>query len=257
MLGVVGGNGKTGRAVIAATPTARAIGRNDFADLTAAFSGLSAIYVIAPNMHPDEPAFVERVLDAAKQVGINRIGYHSVAAPYVPEMPHHLGKAESERLIRTSGLDWTILQPGPYIQNFLPQLKSENPEIAVPYNPKKEYGLVDLMDVGEVVARTFAGDSFIGATLELGGPELINIGQLAEIAVGALGQKVPVRQISPADWAQGPGAGLESHERDWLLAMFAYYDAHGLPVSSVATRAVLGREPKSVAQVFARELGKN
>lgn len=254
MLGVVGGNGKTGKAVIAATPNARAIGRNDFADLAAAFAGTSAIYVIAPNMHPDEPEFVERVLDAAKKVGITRIGYHSVAAPYVPEMPHHLGKAESERLIRTSGLDWTILQPGPYIQNFLPQLKGERPELAVPYNPEKQYGLVDLNDVGEVVARIFADDSLIGSTLELGGPEQINIEQLAKIAGEVLGRTVPVREISPADWAQGPGASLEPHERDWLLAMFAYYDAHGLPVGAVSTEAVLGRKPNSVAQVFAREL---
>ncbi len=257
MLGVVGGNGKTGKAVIAAAPNSRAIGRNDFADLATAFGDLSAIYVIAPNMHPDEPAFVERVLDAAKKVGITRIGYHSVAAPYVPEMPHHLGKAESERLIRTSGLAWTILQPGPYMQNFLPQLKAEPPELVVPYNPKKQFGLIDLNDVGEVVARIFADDSFVGATLELGGPEQINIEQLARIGGEVRGKSVPVRQISPTDWAVGPGASLELHEREWLLAMFAYYDAHGLLVGSVSTKAVLGRQPNSVAQVFARELAKN
>lgn len=257
MLGVVGGNGKTGRAVIAAMPKSRAVGRNDFADLAAAFAGLSAAYVIAPNMHPDEPAFVERVLDAAKKVGITRIGYHSVAAPYVPEMPHHFGKAESERLIRTSGLAWTILQPGPYIQNFLPQLKAEQPELVVPYDPTKKFGLVDLNDVGEVVARIFADDAFIGATLELGGPEQINVEQLAKIGAEVLGKTVPVREISPTDWAAGPGANLEPHEREWLLAMFAYYDAHGLPVGAASTRAVLGRAPNSVAQVFARELAKN
>jgi NAD(P)H dehydrogenase (quinone) len=105
---VVGGSGKTGRAVGAALRRGGAepvpVGRAEWGALPGAFAGCDAVHLIAPNMHPDEPAFVTEVLAAARAAGVPRVGYHSVAAPYVPAMPHHLGKAVSEDLVRRSGL---------------------------------------------------------------------------------------------------------------------------------------------------------
>jgi NAD(P)H dehydrogenase (quinone) len=57
---VVGGHGKTGRAVSAAllgrAVTVVATGLAEWAHLPGALDGCHAAYVIAPNMHPDEPA---------------------------------------------------------------------------------------------------------------------------------------------------------------------------------------------------------
>lgn len=119
---VVGGHGKTGRAVGAALSDpdvdVLTLGRADWADLPSAVAGCDAAYVIAPNLHPDEPAYVASVLAALVSGGVPRVVYHSVASPYVPAMPHHLGKAVSEDRVRRSGLAWTILQPGAYLQNL-------------------------------------------------------------------------------------------------------------------------------------------
>src|SRR3954452_14727353 len=117
-IAVIGGHGKTGRAVCAAVPGAVPLGRADWDDLAAALAGCDAAYLIAPNLHPDEPAYVTAALAALQQAGVARVVYHSVASPYVPEMPHHLGKARAEDVVRRSGLAWTILQPGAYLQNL-------------------------------------------------------------------------------------------------------------------------------------------
>src|SRR3954471_16328589 len=113
---VLGGHGKTGRAVCAALPDATPLGRADWADLAASLAGCDAAYLIAPNLHPDEPAYVAEALDAMAAAGVGRVVYHSVASPYLPALPHHVGKAVSEDLVRRSGLAWTILQPGVYLQ---------------------------------------------------------------------------------------------------------------------------------------------
>src|SRR5688500_14648236 len=119
---VLGGHGKTGRAVCSALAArgvdARPLGRADWPDLAAAMAGCEAAYVIAPNLHPDEPSYVASVLSALVSAGVGRVVYHSVASPYAPAMPHHVGKAVSEDLVRRSGLDWTVLQPGAYLQNL-------------------------------------------------------------------------------------------------------------------------------------------
>ncbi|WP_408896525.1 SDR family oxidoreductase [Nocardioides sp. R1-1] len=241
---ILGGSGKTGRAVGAALAQAgaatRPLGRAAFDDLPAALAGADAVHVIAPNLHPDEPSYVAAVVDAARATGVGRLGYHSVASPYAPAMPHHLGKAASEDLVRRSGLAWTILQPCAYVQNLLPALRAARTsgELTVPYAVDVPFGMVDLHDVAAATAVALRGEEHVGATYELGGPALVSVADVAA-AVGLTARRVP--------------AEPEAHP--WLRAMFDYYDAHGLPTGGVPLRALLGRPPASVREVLARDLG--
>ncbi len=255
---VLGGRGKTGRVVARALTTRgarpRPVGRELFADPVVTLAGTAAVYVVAPNMYADEPDYVAAVLDAASHAGVGRAVYHSVAAPYAPGMPHHLGKAQAEDLLRRGDLPWTILQPCAYVQNFVPALQAHPPALRVPYDLDRPFGLVDLEDVAEAAARVLLDDGHAGATYELGGPRLVSVRDVAAAATDVLGSDVPVEAVSPEEWAAGPGAHLGAREREWLLAMFAYYDRHGLPAGSLPLRCLLGREPHDVRTVLEREL---
>ena len=220
-IAVLGGHGKTGRAVCTAL-TARGarpvpLGRADGDDLPGAVRGCDAAYLIAPNLHPDEPAYVATVLAALEDAGVGRVVYHSVASPYVPAMPHHLGKARSEDAVRRSGLAWTVLQPGAYLQN----LDLTGP-VRVPYDPHASFGFLDLADLGAAAAAVLLDEGHVGATYELAS----RVATVAELAAEA---DVTVERID--DPATHP----------WLSAMFAYYDRHGLPVGTLPLRALLGR----------------
>lgn len=216
---VLGGHGKTGRAVTSALSsrgaTAVPLGRADWRDLASAVVGCEAGYVIAPNLHPDEPAHVATALDALAQAGVGRVVYHSVASPYAPAMPHHLGKARSEDLVRRSGLAWTILQPGAYLQN----LDLTGP-VTVPYSPDVSFGFLDLADLGRAAAVVLTEPGHTGATYELA-TRVATVRELADEA------GVPVSQV--------PDPGTHP----WLSAMFAYYDDHGLPVGTRVLEALL------------------
>lgn len=221
-IAVLGGHGKTGRAVAAALADRGAeavpLGRDAWSDLPGALAGCGAAYLIAPNLHPDEPAYVGEALAAMSTAGVARVVYHSVASPYVPEMPHHLGKAASEDLVRRSGLAWTILQPGAYVQN----LDLSGPSVSVPYDVDAPFGLLDLADLGAAAATVLLEGGHDGATYELASRQ-ITTRQLAAEA-GLTAERV-------AD----PGT------HPWLTAMFGYYDRHGLPVGTLPLRALLGR----------------
>jgi uncharacterized protein YbjT (DUF2867 family) len=208
---VFAGRGKTGRAVASALPDAVALGRDGW-DL----DGCTAAYLVAPNLHPDEPRYVAAALDAMREAGVGRVVYHSVASPYVPAMPHHLGKAAAEDLVRRSGLAWTILQPAVYLQNF----DLSRPTLGVPYDVDAPFGFLDLADLGAAAARVLREDGHVGATYELASRQA-TVRQLAEEA-GIVAERVP-----------DPGT------HPWLTAMFGYYDRHGLPAGTLALRALL------------------
>jgi NAD(P)H dehydrogenase (quinone) len=212
---VVGGHGKTGRAVCAALDDPVPLGRADWPDLASAVAGCGAAYVIAPNLHPDEPAYVDSVLRALTEAGVGRVVYHSVASPYVPAMPHHLGKAVSEDLVRRSGLAWTILQPGAYLQN----LDLSGP-LEVPYSPDVSFGFLDLVDLGAAAALVLTEDGHVGATYELA-TRVATVRELADEA------GLEVRQVP------------DPRTHPWLSAMFAYYDEHGLPVGTRVLASLL------------------
>lgn len=258
---VVGGHGKTGRAVCSALAGRGAIavplGRRDWPDLPGAMAGCTAVHVIAPNMHPDEPAYVAEVLAAASASGVRRLVLHSVVAPYAPDMPHHLGKARAEDLVRRSGADWSLLQPGAYVQNFLPALQDaggQDPLLRVAYSPHSRFGLVDLLDVAEASATVLLDACHVGATYELAGPALVSVTDIAQQAADVLGRPVAVEQLSGEEWAVTEGAALDPRVREGLLAMFAHYDAHGLPAGSLPLAALLGRTPTTSRETLRREL---
>lgn len=225
---VLGGHGKTGRAVGAALGARGAeavpLGRAAWGDLAGALRGSAAAYVIAPNLHPDERSYVASALAALQAAEVPRVVYHSVASPYVPAMPHHLGKAVAEDLVRRSGLAWTVLQPGAYVQN----LDLTGP-VSVPYSVDTVFGFLDLADLGAAAATVLLEDDHAGATYELAS----TVATVRELAAR---HGVPAsRSVA---WS---GEGLDPRERDWLRAMFAYYDRHGLPVGTLPLRALLGR----------------
>ena len=209
---VLGGHGKTGRAVCDALAgrdvEAVPLGRSDWPDLAGAVTGCGAAYVAS-------------ALAALTAAGVGRVGYHSVASPYAPAMPHHLGKAASEDMVRRSGLEWTILQPGAYLQN----LDLTGP-IDLPYSPDVPFGFLDLDDLGRVTAVVLTGDGHVGATYELA-TRVATVRELADEA------GVEVRRV--------PDPGTHP----WLSAMFAYYDAHGLPVGTRVLAALIGHTPGS------------
>ena len=235
---VVGGTGKTGRAVTAALSARGAaavpLGRAAWIDLAGALGGCDAAYVIAPNMHPDEPAYVESVVGAACRSGVSRVVLHSVASPYLPAMPHHVCKALAEDVVRRSGLAWSILQPGAYVQNF-----AAGTTIRLPYRAGARFGFADLDDVGEVAARVLLEDGHEGATYELA-----SFGCTAAELAAALGSTI--EEVRPRRWAAVEGKKVEPRVRDWLLAMFAYYDGHGLPVGTLPMRMLLDRPPRAL-----------
>ncbi|MFI6983740.1 SDR family oxidoreductase [Embleya sp. NPDC050154] len=228
------------------------------ADLDEALRGCSAIYHIAPNVHPDEPAIGRAVIAAAQRAGVERFVFHSVLRPQLRAMPHHEAKARVEEALFESGLAVTVLQPGPYQQNTLDAREAivRIGDFAVPYRVDAPFAAVDLRDVAQAAAVVLCEDGHEDAVYELAGPEALTprliAGHLAEV----LGRPVTARRIDPRDWYEEARAGgLSGYPLETLTAMFAFYDRHGLTGNPRTLAALLDRAPTRFADFARRVFG--
>ncbi|MER6624193.1 NAD(P)H-binding protein [Streptomyces sp. NPDC000931] len=162
------------------------------ASLKPALDGVRSLFLV-PGMGADAD-----VLTAARQAGVE----HVVLVSSITVRPHsHLpaaaGNLAVERLLRDSGMSWTILRPTQFASNALWWAASirEHRSIRVPY---ADIGLpaVHPADIAAVARAALTGPGHRGRTYALTGPARITPRQQAEALGRALGHEVSVEEIS-------------------------------------------------------------
>ena len=213
--------------------------------LARAFEGAQTVYLICPNMNPDELGIVKNATHAARLAGVERIVYHSVLHPQTESMAHHWGKLRAEEYLFETGLAFTILQPAAYMQNLLANWEeiTNRGVYAVPYGgAAARISMVDLQDVAEAAAIVLTQPGHSGAIYELAGPQALSQEEVAEIFGGVLQRPVRFEHIPLDDWERGAkDGGLGGYALETLASMFRYYDRCGLVGSARVLEWLLGR----------------
>lgn len=223
---------------------ALAVDLRDPSSLFLAFQGARAVYLICPNMAPDEVEISRGVIQAARQNEVERLVYHSVLHPQVEAMPHHWAKMRVEELLFTSQLDFTILQPCAYMQNILGYWQSitQKGVYPVPYAVEARISVVDLDDVAEAATKVLCESEHAGAIYELAGPQPLSQAEMAAIAGEAIGRTVHALAVDRVEWARNVRAsGMNEYAVETLLKMFVYYEQHGFTGCSRVLEDLLER----------------
>src|SRR5688572_23958657 len=92
----------------------------DPASLHGLFDGVDTVYHLAAVLIANDPAIFERVnvggtrnmIEGARAAGVTQFIFVSSASVVYPHTtPYSLSKRECERLVRESGMQWTIVRP--------------------------------------------------------------------------------------------------------------------------------------------------
>jgi len=270
MILVTGAGGKTGRAITKAllkrgaevrgieiieknAEKLRALGAEvvmgdmyNVDDLTRAAEGIQAIYHIPPNVHPDEIELGQNVIAAAKKQGVSRLVYHSLCHSQIEVLPNHWLKLRVEEKVKESGLNFTILQPTPYMQNTLGQWENitQRGFYEIPYEPTTLLGMVDLHDIAEVAAKVLTTEkTYDWATYELAGPEVLSQKEVHQIICDVSGKDIKLEVISREDWgARARKGGMSEYEVMALLKMFEFMEKFGFWGNPGVLEWLLGRK---------------
>jgi uncharacterized protein YbjT (DUF2867 family) len=220
------------------------------ASLVPAVTGVDGVFHIGPGLAAREAEMGVAMVNAAKAAGVRKFVFSGVIHPSISALTNHAAKLPVEDALYTSDLDFTVLQPARFMQNFDLFWNDvvEHDRLSQPYSLSSKFCWVDYRDVAEVAAMALTGSELSYGTFELSAPGNFDSYEAAEILSEVLGRPITASRLPPEQFTSKMPEGPF---RDGMTRMMAHYDRHGLPGgNALVLRAILGREPRSLKDYF-------
>lgn len=210
-----------------------------------AFSGVRKALLLAP---PDErqPEFESNFTTAASGSGVRHIVKIS-ALGADPSSPARLlrAHAESERRIVDSGVPYTFLRPGPFMQNFLGFRDSiiHKGEFYAPMGDGR-VSIVDARDVAAVAAEVLEEHGHENKIYDVTGPESLTYAEIAGMLSFELEKPVTYVDVPPESAGEAMRqAGMAPWMVDSILELYAIWKFNGASEIAGTVSDVAKKDP--------------
>ncbi|KOV79008.1 NmrA family NAD(P)-binding protein [Nocardia sp. NRRL S-836] len=244
---VLGATGKTGRRVTqllgaAARPASRSSAtRFDWAapdtwELT--LDDVTAVYIVPP----DDPALLAEFVPVAVKAGATRFVLLSMRG--APDGDPF------EAAVKDSGVEWTVLRPTWFMQNFDEDLFAapvQHGELAVPAG-QGVHPFIDVVDIAEVAVAALTQPGHAGQTYELSGPEALSFPEMLARIVAVTGNPVVYTDVPAGEFAASlRELGYPGEIADLVTMLLVRIRGGEERHLSDGVQRVLGREPRTFA----------
>ena len=157
--------------------------------------------------------------------------------------PGRMQTEQLERMIETSGLDWTFLRPGMLASNsrnwWAGQIRAGDivrwPYLSVPTAP------IDERDIAAVAARALCDDGHAGAEYVLTGPQSLSQFEQISTIGRVIGRTLSIQELSPDEAQRELSATMPAFVVKMLLDAWAA--GVGLPAFVTSTVAEITATP--------------
>ncbi|MFF2306094.1 NmrA family NAD(P)-binding protein [Streptomyces sp. NPDC058128] len=217
-----------------------------------AMSGATSMFVMRPPQISRVKEDMLPALSAAREYGVKRMVLLSLqGADRNPAVPHHA----LENWLRASGVEWTFVRAGFFMQNLSTTHAAEIRELGRIIVPAGEgrTSFVDARDVAAVAARALTSDNLVREAVTPTGATALTYTEVADLIGTELGTRVTYTSPGPlAFWRHRRAQGTPRAETAVMLAL---YSACRFNLAAGVTddiHTVLGRDPIPFTR-FARD----
>jgi uncharacterized protein YbjT (DUF2867 family) len=225
--------------------------------LRAATREVDGVFHINPAFTPNEAELGVAMVEAAKASSVRKFVFSSVIHPSISKLSNHAAKRPVEEALYESGMEFTVLQPTMFMQNFDSGWNTvlKQSRLSLPYSKHTKASYVDYRDLAEVAALALTGDRLGYGTFELCAPGMVNRVELAAMMSEAIGRTIEAGEPPFDEWAQAEK--IPEARREGIRTMYADYNQYGFPGgNALVLRSILGREPRTLRQ-YIQELASH
>lgn len=225
--------------------------------LERAFEGVTKLLLISS---PSVGRRVEQhrnAIEAAKRSGVKTIVYTSV----LHADRSRLGviaeeHRQTEAMVKSSGMDYTILRNGWYVENFAPQVKNAlNQGFIVGCAGKGKISAAPRSDYAEAAAVVLTTDGHSGKIYELAGDEAFTMEELAAEISLQTGKEVSYKNLTPDEYVRWlVSTGVSEEVARFLATMEEAIEKGDLFDDSRQLSQLLGRPTTSWRAVISEIL---
>lgn len=263
---VVGASGKTGRRLVpmlrSRDASVRAASRTDRpghvlfdwaepASWGLAVRHVDAVYLVAPELVEDPSDTIAAFLETAREAGIGRVVLISSLGVTFPQEPSRSGRLKVEALVSQSGLEWTILRPSGFHQNFSEGFLAPGVQAGLvrTATASGKAAFVDATDIAAVAAAALTERGHDGQIYAVTGPQALSFAEAAGIIGQARGLAVNYSALTEDEFrSMMLGFGLPPSFVDVVVRdQIAIRDGFGALVTDVVEK-ITGRPPISFAE---------
>lgn len=272
---VLGANGKIGRRIVpilkqeqlAAVKAASRSGDDGYTVFDwqrtqtwqAAIADADAVFLVGPEMVEDPSDQIGAFLHMAGKGGVQKVVAVSSLGVTFPAEPANSGRLKVEAAITASGMDWTILRPGGFNQNFsegffAPGVHAGMVQTATGTG---KTAFIDAFDIAAVAALALCSPGHQGQTYALTGPEALSFPDAVGVIGGVGGRSVAYSALTEdAFRSMMLGFGLSSAFAD-VVVRDQIAIRNGFAADTTSTVAeITGRPPVKFADYAANAFQK-
>lgn len=154
---------------------------------------------------------VINLIDASKTAGVNHFIYTSFSKNLDLDFPLRNAKRKVERHLQNSGLAYTILRPGCFMELWLTAavgFDAQNGKVNTCGTGANPLAYISFKDVAKFAVESISNPAAKNAVLELGGPQNLSQLDAVQIFEEVLDKKIEVGQM-PVDALQSQLDGAE------------------------------------------------
>jgi uncharacterized protein YbjT (DUF2867 family) len=218
----------------------------DPATYAPALRGVRRVFLMRPPHLADAKRQFLPFIDAMARGGVEQVTFLSlIGAQHNRVVPHRA----IEDLLRASGLGWTLLRCGFFMQNLSTTHRDEIrrlDEIVVPAGGGRT-SFIDVRDIAAVAARTLTEPGHTGRAYPLTGAEAVDYAEVAGLLSIALGRPIAYRYPSLLRFVRHSRA--MGRDAAFTAVMAAIYTTTRLGLAATITpdvQRLLGRPPRTL-----------
>lgn len=164
--------------------------------------------------------------------------------------------AETDEVLKASGVPYTILQPNSFYQNMLWAAGSIKAQGAF-YLPvgQARQSLVDVADICAVSVKVLTTNEHLGKTYEITGPEALTYAEIAQRIGKTLGKAVNYVDVPVAGAVQSmQQSGMPEWNARTLGDLYAVFASGSASKVTDTVRLVTGKAPRSFDQFMSENV---